>query len=171
MMTVKTDVYVFLFRITIVWPSMLTGCVMMLYFAEVAGGGVAGLEQRYGVESARWRDAPEGMVMTAQCPSRPFMAPVSAGEWRALAASDDECSRVPRSFREAAEGDVQSLRRVALTLLLASVVLEALSACILRRVTASVRVSPHCGYGCGRGAVAHWPESRVHAAPEKGERV
>ncbi|MDC9144954.1 hypothetical protein PSK87_02235 [Escherichia coli] len=44
----KTDVYVFLFRITIVWPSMLTGCVMMLYFAEVAGGGVAGLEQRYG---------------------------------------------------------------------------------------------------------------------------
>ncbi|HFV4434848.1 TPA: hypothetical protein ACH9NA_005847, partial [Escherichia coli] len=147
------------------------GCVMMLYFAEVAGGGVAGLEQRYGVESARWRDAPEGMVMTAQCPSRPFMAPVSAGEWRALAASDDECSQVPRSFREAAEGDVQSLRRVALTLLLASVVLEALSACILRRVTASVRVSPHCGYGCGRGAVAHWPESRVHAAPEKGERV
>ncbi|HGC0597006.1 TPA: hypothetical protein ACIXX7_005338, partial [Escherichia coli] len=142
-----------------------------LYFAEVAGGGVAGLEQRYGVESARWRDAPEGMVMTAQCPSRPFMAPVSAGEWRALAASDDECSQVPRSFREAAEGDVQSLRRVALTLLLASVVLEALSACILRRVTASVRVSPHCGYGCGRGAVAHWPESRVHAAPEKGERV
>ncbi|MBW7441637.1 hypothetical protein J9A22_29095, partial [Escherichia coli] len=106
----------FLFRITIVWPSMLTGCVMMLYFAEVAGGGVAGLEQRYGVESARWRDAPEGMVMTAQCPSRPFMAPVSAGEWRALAASDDECSQVPRSFREAAEGDVQSLRRVALTL-------------------------------------------------------
>lgn len=170
MMTVKR-MFMFLFRITIVWPSVLTGCVMMLYFAKVAGGGVAGLEQRYGVESARWRDAPEGMVMTAQCPSRPFMAPVSAGEWRALAASDDECSQVPRSFREAAEGDVQSLRRVAVTLLLASVVLEAFSACILRRVTASVRVSPHCGYDCGRGAVAHWPESSVHTAPEKGERV
>ncbi|HHV7458458.1 hypothetical protein R9U51_00025, partial [Escherichia coli] len=146
-------------------------CVMMLYFAKVAGGGVAGLEQRYGVESARWRDAPEGMVMTVQCPSRPFMASVSTGEWRALAASDDECSQVSRSFREAAEGDAQSLRRVAVTLLLASVVLEAFSACILRRVTASVRVSPHCGYGCGRGAVAHWPESSVHTAPEKGERV
>ncbi|HCP3123278.1 TPA: hypothetical protein ODL41_004951, partial [Escherichia coli] len=56
MMTVKR-MFMFLFRITIVWPSVLTGCVMMLYFAKVAGGGVAGLEQRYGVESARWRDA------------------------------------------------------------------------------------------------------------------
>lgn len=30
MMTVKR-MFMFLFRITIVWPSMLTGCVMMLY--------------------------------------------------------------------------------------------------------------------------------------------
>ncbi|EFD0494901.1 hypothetical protein R6Y29_003376 [Escherichia coli] len=68
-----------------------------------------------------------------------------------------------------------------------SLLFSALSACVLLAgcqspqklqqraaavpVTASVRVSPHCGYGCGRGAVAHWPESSVHTAPEKGERV
>ncbi|EKF7107382.1 hypothetical protein OZ488_000542 [Escherichia coli] len=58
MMTVKR-MFMLLFRTVIVWPSVLTGCLMMLYFAEVASGGVTGLAQRYEAESARWRDAPE----------------------------------------------------------------------------------------------------------------
>ncbi|EJF9111169.1 hypothetical protein M9G83_005403, partial [Escherichia coli] len=59
MMTVKR-MFMLLFRTVIVWPVMLTGCLMMLYFVAVASGGVTGLAQRYEVESARWRDAPEG---------------------------------------------------------------------------------------------------------------
>ncbi|MFO6426134.1 hypothetical protein ACLBOM_08125 [Escherichia coli] len=49
--------------------------------------------------------------------------PVTTGEWRALSATDAECLRAPRSFRQAAEADFQSLHILALTLLLASVVL------------------------------------------------
>ncbi|EHT0732006.1 hypothetical protein KW627_005806, partial [Escherichia coli] len=51
MMTVKR-MFMLLFRVVIVWPAMLTGCLMMLYFAEVASGGVTGLAQRYEAESA-----------------------------------------------------------------------------------------------------------------------
>ncbi|MEG8189379.1 hypothetical protein LVJ92_24600, partial [Escherichia marmotae] len=68
-----------LFRTVIVWPSVLTGCLMMLYFVEVASGGVTGLAQRYEAESARWRDAPEGTVIMLRCPSRPFVTPVTTG--------------------------------------------------------------------------------------------
>ncbi|MEH0041750.1 hypothetical protein V6230_26525, partial [Escherichia coli] len=68
----------------------------------------------------RWRDAPEGAVMMLRCPSRPFVVPVTTGEWRALSATDAECTRTPRSFRQAAEADFQSLHILALTLLLAS---------------------------------------------------
>ena len=78
MMTVKR-MFMLLFRTVIVWPSVLTGCLMMLYFVEVASGGVTGLAQRYEAESARWRDAPEGTVIMLRCPSRPFVTPVTTG--------------------------------------------------------------------------------------------
>ncbi|MDQ9268128.1 hypothetical protein KJE06_25580, partial [Escherichia marmotae] len=86
-------------------------------------------------------------------------------------ATDAECLRSPRSFRQAAEADFQSLHVLALTLLLASVVLEGISAGMLRRKTASVPVSPHCGCGRGRGAVAHWPDHDNDAIPQKGGQV
>ncbi|MED0221251.1 hypothetical protein RCU60_17725, partial [Escherichia coli] len=60
---------------------------------------------------------------------------------------------------------------LALTLLLASVVLEGISAGMLRRKTASVPVSPHCGCGRGHGAVAHWPERDSDATSQKGGPV
>ncbi|HBA9709273.1 TPA: hypothetical protein J1460_003253 [Escherichia coli] len=170
MMTVKR-MFMLLFRTVIVWPSVLTGCLMMLYFVGVASDGVTGLAQRYEAESARWRDAPEGTVMMRRCPSRPFEAPVTTGEWRALPATDAECLRAPRSFRQAAEADFQSLHTLALTLLLASVVLEGILVGILRRKTASVPVSPHCGCGRGCGAVAHWPDHDNDAIPQKGGQV
>ena len=169
-MTVKR-MFMLLFRTVIVWPSVLTGCLMALYFVGVASDGVAGLAQRYEAESARWRDAPEGTVMMRRCPSRPFEAPVTTGEWRALPATDAECLRAPRSFRQAAEADFQSLHILALTLLLASVVPEGISAGMLRRKTASVPVSPHCGCGRGRGAVAHWPDHDNDEIPQKGGQV
>jgi hypothetical protein len=153
---------ILLFRLLLVWPAMLMGSLMVLYSGMAVSGGVTGLAQHYEAESARWRDAPEGAVMTLRCPPRTLTALVSSGA---------ECPRTPLSFRQAAEADFQALHILALTLLLASVVLEGISAGMLRRKTASVPVSPHCGCGRGRGAVARWPDHDNDEIPQKGGQV
>ncbi|EKD5829212.1 TPA: hypothetical protein ACV8J7_005700, partial [Escherichia coli] len=105
-----------LLRLLIVWPSMLAGCLVMLYVWNNLSGGEAGMTQRYATESSRWRDAPEGHVMVQKCPS---VISVSG-----MYVDEQECPRTAISFGEAVAEDIRELKMQAVVLLLGALFME-----------------------------------------------
>ncbi|HCP7370922.1 TPA: hypothetical protein ACHJ73_003202 [Escherichia coli] len=136
-----------LLRLLIVWPSMLAGCLVMLYVWNNLSGGEAGMTQRYATESSRWRDVPEGHVMVQKCPS---VISVSG-----MYVDEQECPRTAISFGEAVAEDIRELKMLAVVLFLGSLFMEGVSSVILFRVCGSAAVS---GEARGGPAVMPWTD-------------
>lgn len=116
-------------RLLFLWPALLTGGVMLVIaFLSYQGGGASRLDY-YTDEAARWRNAPAGSLMVQRCidaaaDSAAFpVAPLSRGEWRAMAARETDCQTAAEPFEKAAENDIRALHLLMKIVLVISVCL------------------------------------------------